>query len=31
MEKGDLDPGWWYFNVLRVLRLARARQDSAVV
>jgi stearoyl-CoA desaturase (delta-9 desaturase) len=31
MEKGELDPGWWYFNVLRALRLARTRQDSAVV
>lgn len=29
MRPGELDPGYWYFTVLRVLGLARTRQQSA--
>ena len=30
VHKGELDPGWWYFNVLRVLGLARMRKEVTV-
>ena len=29
VERGELDPGYWYFTVLRFLHLARARQDAS--
>jgi stearoyl-CoA desaturase (delta-9 desaturase) len=29
MRRGELDPGYWYFTALRVLGLARTRQESA--
>jgi stearoyl-CoA desaturase (delta-9 desaturase) len=29
MGRGELDPGYWYFSVLRALGLARTRQDVA--
>ena len=28
VEKGELDPGYWYFSALKVLGLARTRDDS---
>ncbi len=28
VNRGELDPGWWYFSALRVLGLARTRQDA---
>lgn len=28
MRSGELDPGYWYFSVLRALGLAHARQDA---
>jgi stearoyl-CoA desaturase (delta-9 desaturase) len=31
MRPGELDPGYWYFSVLRVLGLARTRQESAAL
>ena len=30
MKPGELDPGFWYFSVLRVLGLAQARRDATV-
>lgn len=29
MRRGELDPGYWYFSILRTLGLARLRQESA--
>src|SRR5262245_41970549 len=29
MRRGELDPGYWYFCILRMLGLARLRQESA--
>jgi stearoyl-CoA desaturase (Delta-9 desaturase) len=29
VNHGELDPGYWYFSVLRALKLARTRQDVA--
>jgi stearoyl-CoA desaturase (delta-9 desaturase) len=29
MERGELDPGYWYFCALRMIGLARTRQDAA--
>jgi len=29
MRRGELDPGYWYFCILRTLGLARLRQESA--
>jgi len=31
MERGELDPGYWYFSVLRLLRLAEARASQQAV
>jgi stearoyl-CoA desaturase (delta-9 desaturase) len=29
MRKGELDPGYWYFSVLRLLGLAQTRREAA--
>ncbi len=29
VNRGELDPGWWYFSALRAVGLARTRQESA--
>jgi hypothetical protein len=29
MRPGELDPGYWYFSALRLLGLARAREEPA--
>jgi stearoyl-CoA desaturase (delta-9 desaturase) len=30
MERGELDPGYWYFSAMKILGLARARQETVV-
>jgi len=29
MSRGELDPGYWYFSILRTIGLARLRQETA--
>jgi stearoyl-CoA desaturase (delta-9 desaturase) len=31
MRKGEIDPGWWYFSVLRAVGLARVRREPVGV
>jgi fatty-acid desaturase/outer membrane receptor protein involved in Fe transport len=31
MRPGELDPGYWYFRLLQMLRLARTRQDHQAI
>jgi stearoyl-CoA desaturase (delta-9 desaturase) len=31
MRKGEIDPGWWYFNVLKAIGLARVRREPVAV
>ena len=31
MRRGELDPGYWYFRILQMLKLARTRKDDRAV